>query len=63
MLSGNTGGNAYGIQISASSGTMVQGNSIGLDVSGTVKIQNDAGGIIILGGSNNTIGTAMALAM
>ena len=56
MLSGNTGSNAYGIQISNSSGTLVQGNKIGLDVSGTVKIQNDAGGIIILGGSNNTIG-------
>jgi hypothetical protein len=64
VLSGNSGGNAYGIQISASSGTMVQGNIIGLDVSGTVKLQNVAGGIIILGGSNKRSGGRLqALAM
>ncbi|MDX6384827.1 MAG: hypothetical protein QOK48_2400, partial [Blastocatellia bacterium] len=56
VLSGNNGANAYGIQIGSSNGTTVQGNIIGLNAAGTAKIQNDAGGIIILGGTANTIG-------
>jgi CSLREA domain-containing protein len=60
LLSGNKGANAYGIQISSSSGTSVLGNIVGLNAAGTAKIQNDAGGIIILGGSTNTIGGAAA---
>src|SRR5260370_1295093 len=60
VLSGNSGANAYGIQINSSTGTIVQGNIIGLNAAGTAAIQNDAGGIIILGGSANTIGGTTA---
>lgn len=62
VLSGNVGANAYGIHTQTSSNTQIQGNLIGTNAAGTAKIQNDAGGIILLGGSNITVGGTSASA-
>ena len=49
-------GNGSGIQISNSSGNLVEGNWIGTDVSGISAIPNNAAGVILLHAGNNTIG-------
>ena len=50
-------GNGTGIRItSGSTGTQIQGNLIGTDVTGTVALGNTFNGIIFQSGSNNTIG-------
>jgi hypothetical protein len=56
LISGNLNS---GIQIAnpGASGTVVQGNDIGTDVSGTLPLPNGADGIVVLGGAHdNTIG-------
>ena len=60
VLSGGEGANAYGIQVSNSTGTNIQGNIIGLNAAGTAKLENDAGGIILLGGSGTVVGGTAA---
>src|SRR5262249_19029971 len=54
IISGNTGS---GIEVDGS-GNFVQANFIGTDVTGTVGLGNGGGGVVVLGGSNNTIGGA-----
>jgi hypothetical protein len=56
LISGNIGANSYGISMSNTSNTQIQGNLIGTNAAGTAPISNDAGGIILLGGANITIG-------
>ncbi|MBA2270248.1 MAG: hypothetical protein H0W20_06590 [Chthoniobacterales bacterium] len=51
-------GNNQGISVS-SSGATVQGNIIGLDVNGTVRLPNSASGVSLISGVN-TIGGAVA---
>jgi len=60
LLSGNVGANSYGIRTQTSSNTQIQGNLIGTDAAGNARIQNDAGGILLLGGTNITIGGTTA---
>lgn len=60
VLSGGEGANAYGIQVNNSTGTNIQGNTVGLNATGTAKLGNDAGGIILLGGSGTIIGGTAA---
>jgi uncharacterized delta-60 repeat protein len=50
-------GGVFGVILRAASETIVQGNFIGTDATGTVNLGNHrAGGVVINGGSNNTIG-------
>lgn len=53
IIAGN-GGN--GILISGGIGNQVQGNFIGIDITGTHTLGNASAGIAILSGDNNTIG-------
>ena len=55
-----TGFSGYGIMISGGGGDSVQGNYIGVDVSGGKSQPNRGGGILILGALNNTIGSQAA---
>jgi CSLREA domain-containing protein len=57
VISGN---NSDGIEIGQSDETMVQGNFIGTDISGTIEIGNSGAGISIGDASNNTIGGTAA---
>jgi hypothetical protein len=50
----------YGIILSEGGGDSVQGNYVGVDVTGENSRPNRGGGILILGASNNTIGSAAA---
>ena len=61
MISGNTG-NGVVITGSTSSGNVVQGNIIGLDVGGAKAIPNANGVVLAAGASNNTIGGAIVAA-
>ena len=60
LISGNV---LYGILIDASfsagtaTGNVVQGNTIGLDVTGTTAVNNNTGVYLFRGASNNLIGT------
>jgi hypothetical protein len=56
LISGNT---SDGLQI-FSGGNVVQGNTIGTDVSGTVALGNGGDGVIVTNGSNNLIGGTAA---
>src|SRR5947208_3453246 len=58
IISGNGG---VGIDVTAGIGTLVLGNFIGTNVSGTAKIPN-ASGVVINGSANNTIGGTTAAA-
>jgi hypothetical protein len=54
VISGNSG---HGISLADSSSNLIQGNLVGTDAAGTAAVPNVAGvGILIGGGSNNTIG-------
>ncbi|HEX2117793.1 MAG TPA: hypothetical protein VHF91_01300, partial [Acidimicrobiales bacterium] len=57
LISGNffAGFGATGIEVFNSSGTVIQGNFIGTDATGTQRLGN-SGGIVIQGGSNYLIG-------
>jgi parallel beta-helix repeat protein len=49
-------GNKYdGIQVNGGSGTVIQGNTIGLNAAGTAAVKNGAKGISIWGDSSNVI--------
>ncbi len=64
VISGNNGGGTQGgMAIGAGvTNTLVQGNYIGTDITGTIALGNTAGGVEILGASNNTIGGNTAAA-
>jgi uncharacterized protein (TIGR03437 family) len=55
VISGNTG---YGVRFTGfgANGNRVEGNFIGVDVTGTVALGNTFGGVLIEAASNNTIG-------
>jgi parallel beta-helix repeat protein len=53
LISGDTN---YGIELFASNGNQVQGNSIGTDVTGTQALANQDGVLIQAGSGNNLIG-------
>jgi hypothetical protein len=53
IISGNTDD---GIDLDTASGSIIQGNYIGTDVTGTIAIGNNSDGILIDGSSSNTIG-------
>ncbi len=53
IISGNDGS---GIYLSEVTGTLVAGNSIGLDMAGTGVISNSRAGVYLSGGFDNTIG-------
>jgi titin len=58
VISGNT---TFGVHISfGATGTIVQGNYIGTDVSGVLDLGNTTNGVEILSASNNTIGGTAA---
>ncbi len=58
LISGN---DSSGVEINDSSGTLVQGNLIGLDQSGTLAIGNSAAGVLINDGSvSSTVGGPVA---
>ena len=52
-----TGFGGYGVILSQGGGDSLQGNYIGVDVTGEASVPNRSGGVLILGGSNNTIGS------
>ena len=56
LLSGN--GNAIGVE--SSDGTVIQGNLIGTDVTGTKALANSGGGISLSNANNTTIGGSEA---
>ena len=57
LISGNTGkGNGGGILINGGSNNTIQGNFIGVDISGTAGRGNQGRGIALSGSSNNVIG-------
>ncbi|MGO9924331.1 MAG: FG-GAP-like repeat-containing protein, partial [Isosphaeraceae bacterium] len=63
----STYSNGYGIQLSSASDTLVEGNIIGTDATGTKALGNGQGGVEIdnspgLGATDNTIGGATAIA-
>jgi parallel beta-helix repeat protein len=53
VISGN---GDYGIQISSSSGNLIQGNNIGTNATGTARISNGNDAIGLINASNNTVG-------
>jgi|GEM_PF-2987387 len=53
LISGNQG---YGISIEGGAGNRVQGNGIGVDLSGTQKRGNRAGGVFVRDSASNLIG-------
>ncbi|TAE20865.1 MAG: hypothetical protein EAZ93_22280 [Oscillatoriales cyanobacterium] len=55
VISGNDSLGIY-IEGANASNNLIQGNYIGSDLTGTQKLGNTNGGIVILGASNNTIG-------
>ena len=56
LISGNA---ASGVEINDSTGTLIQGNLIGLDQTGTLALGNRGAGVLIDNGSvSNTIGAA-----
>ena len=58
LISGN---DANGVEINDSSGTLVQGNLIGLDQTGTLALGNAGAGVLVDDGSvSNTIGGPVA---
>ncbi|MGA2702978.1 MAG: NosD domain-containing protein, partial [Isosphaeraceae bacterium] len=57
LISGNTG---YGIAIGDASGTIIQGNKIGTDISGKVAIGNTGDGIYLASASGITVGGTSA---
>jgi titin len=62
LISGN-GGNGIAFpspQGSPPTSNLIQGNLIGVDTAGAVKLANGANGIELLGASNNTIGGTLA---
>jgi parallel beta-helix repeat protein len=61
VISGNgTDGVVLGSSTFPSSGNQIQGNFIGLDVTGTVDLGNTSAGVRVLNGGNNTIGGTTA---
>ena len=64
VISGNRGGvlikNIPSIGITGASQSLVRGNFIGTDVSGTANVGNSFNGVDIVGSSDNTIGGAEA---
>ncbi len=57
LISGNS---QYGIYITGSTGTTIQGSFIGTDINGTALLSNDSNGINLENGADNTVigGTA-----
>ena len=53
VISGNNG---HGVNIVGGSGNTVQGNSIGIDITGEKAIPNAIGGVVVYDSSNNLIG-------
>ena len=63
VISGNTGGSGVdGIEVELSSGNFIQGNYIGIDVTGTLDLGNGGNGILIDRSSTTTIGGTLAAA-
>jgi hypothetical protein len=58
IISGNTGNGITILNDNTITGTLVQGNFIGLDVTGTAHVPNGQSGVRILNTSNHTIGGA-----
>ena len=59
LISGNAARGVYIIG-AAASGNMVQGNLIGLDVTGNTALPNDNHGVFVSGAPNNTLGGTTA---
>jgi hypothetical protein len=55
-----SGGSGDGIDVSVSSGNVIEGNKIGTDVTGKIALGNASNGVEIDGGSNNVVGGAAA---
>ncbi len=53
VISGNDG---YGIEIASSDANHIQGNFIGVDITGSIALANDSSGIFLTGGQDNVIG-------
>lgn len=56
VISGNSGANGNGIALTASSGTMIENNIIGLNAAGAAAIANAQNGILINGATGVVIG-------
>ena len=59
VISGNTGS---GIDIADANSNLIEGNYIGLDISGTTSVPNLNGGVALTLSSNNTIGGTTSVA-
>ncbi len=53
LISGNAGD---GIEVEGATGTIIQGNDIGTDITGTVAIGNTGDGVDLIGAPNTTVG-------
>ena len=57
LVSGNTG---FGVDVSQATNSVVQGNFIGTDVTGTLPLGNANAGVALLSGSGNQVGGSSA---
>lgn len=56
LISGNTN---YGVRVASGMGHQIQGNTIGTDATGATALGN-VGGVLIEGGSDNTVGSTLS---